>query len=291
MEIALHTGVHLTDKDHLVRCLMRNREVLAAQGIAVPGPGSYRHQLRQIAQDMLGRTVDAEMQETILDGFIEQDDARRVVFSSPDFIGAPRWAVGANRFYPSADEHVAAIAHLFPLARTTVYLALRDPVTFLPAMAADSRSGGVTQLLRDSDPAQLRWSEMILRILTRAPEVDIVVWRDEDTPLLWPEILREVAGHAPETELVGWFAWYWDLMEPKQHEAMRRWFGANPPVDDLHRRRILSAMLSRFARPEAVEAEALLPGWDEPFCDALSALYDEDIDLIAAMPRVRLLEP
>jgi len=291
MEIAFHLGVHLTDQDQLIRCLMRNRAVLAQQGIAVPGVGSYRTQLRQLGQEMEGRPTDATTQEALLDGLIEADEAQRVVFSSEGLLAQHRWAIGSNRFYPRAADRVRQLAHLFPAADVHVYLAIRDPASFLPALVADTRSGGLDQALKGSDPMLLRWSEMIARIRAEVPHVPLTIWRDEDTALLWPEILRTVSGHAPDTELTGWFAWYWDLMAPQSHEALRRWFQTNPSPDDLHRRKVLSAMLDKFALPEKIDTDAALPGWDEAYTDVLSELYDQDVDLIAAMKGVTLLEP
>lgn len=291
MEIALHLGAHLTDEDQLVRCLMRNRAQLAEQGIAVPGPGSYRTQLRQLAHDMQGQQTDAATQEMLLDGLLDSDDVRRVVFSSEQLLAMHRWVIGSGQLYPTAGERLANFSHLFPAAELHIYLAIRDPATFLPALALDSRSGGVEQALKDADPLTLRWSDMVGRVVAAVPGATVTVWRDEDTPLLWPEILRAVAGHDPATELEGWFAWYWELMTPKRHEAMRRWFATNPATDDLHRRKVLSAMLEKFALPEKLEPGPTLPGWDADFTDVLSELYDQDCDLIATLPGVTLLEP
>lgn len=291
MEIAFHLGVHLTDQDQLIRCLMRNRALLAEQGIAVPGVSSYRAQLPQLAHDMRDQPTNATTQDILLDGLVEADDVRRVVFSSESMLAQHRWVIGHDRFYPRADVRMGQLAHLFPEARVQAYLAIRNPATFLPALVADKRSGGIEQALKGCDPELLRWSELIARLRLAVPGMALTVWRDEDTALLWPEILRAVSGHAPGTELTGWFAWYWDLMTPKSHEAMRRWFQTNPSPDDLHRRRVLSAMLDKFALPEKTDADAALPGWDEAYVDVLSELYDQDVDAIAAMDGVTLLEP
>lgn len=291
MEIALHLGLHLTDRDHLIRCLMRNRGPLLAQGIAVPGPGRYRHQLRQLGFEMRERETNAQTQEVLLDGILDEDEVERVVLSSENFLAQQRWAVSEGRFYHAAGDRVQLLRHLFPEAEIEIYFAIRNPATFLPALLAEDKSGHVERQLQGLDPGQLRWLEMIARLSEAVPDLPITVWCDEDTPLIWPEVLRTVAGHSPDLVLAGWLAWYWDLVTPKAHDAMRRWFARNPPADDLTRRKMLSAMLARFARPEAVEAEALLPGWTEDTLDALSELYEQDVDLIATMPGVRLLEP
>lgn len=291
MEIAFHLGVHQTDEDRLVRCLMRNRATLAAQGIAVPGPGQYRQQLRKLAHEMRDQPTNAGTQEALLDGILDEDAVRRVVFSWDGFLSLPQWVVTNGRLYQAAGERVALLRRLFPVADVSVHLAIRNPASFLPALAKTDPSGGIAREVLACDPASLRWSTMLSRILQAAPDVPVTVWCDEDTPLLWAEVLRAVSGHADQTVLDGWLAWYWDLVTPKGHEAMRRWFAANPPENDLHRRKMMSALLARFARPEVLEVEAPLPGWSEATVEALSASYDEDLDLIAAMPGVTLLEP
>ncbi|MFN4101397.1 MAG: hypothetical protein ACK4GT_16650, partial [Pararhodobacter sp.] len=123
MEIALHLGVHHTDQDHLLRCLMRNRAVLLEQGIAVPGPGRYRRQLRQLAFDMRDRETSAATQEALLDGILDEDEIQRVVFSSPDLLALPQWAVTQGRFYHAAGERLALLRRLFPAAQVEVFLA------------------------------------------------------------------------------------------------------------------------------------------------------------------------
>jgi len=290
MEIALHLGAHLTDEDQLIRCLMRNRATLEAQGIAVPGTGTYRTQLRQLAYDLRDTPTNADTQEALLDGIIDMDDPRRVVFSNEGFLAQHQWVVVNSVFYPHAADRITQLRRLFPDAQVQAYMAIRDPAGLVPALVRDSRSGGLQAVLGDSDPLDLRWSEVITRMRDAAPDVPITIWCDEDTPLLWPEILRTVSGHDPATELEGWFAWYWDLMTPERHEAMRRYFAKTPIVDDLQRRRILSAMLDKFALPEAAEA-VTLPGWDEEYTDVLSTLYEQDLDAISTIPGVTLLEP
>lgn len=291
MEIVLHLGVHLTDNEKLVQCLIRNRELLAAEGIAAPPPATYRHQLRALAHDLRNQPTDAETQEALLDGLLDADEVRRVVLSWDHFMGEPNRAFAENRLYPDAGGKIAQLRRLFPEARVQVYLAIRNPAFFLPALAADHRAGGVQAALKAADPASVHWSELLARLQAAVPDVPITVWCDEDTPLLWPEILRAVSGHTSQTPLVGWFGWYWGFMTPKSHEVMRRYFGQNPITDDLHRRRVLSAMLEKFAKPEALDPGPSLPGWDEAYTDALTDIYEQDVDLISAMPGITLLEP
>ena len=291
MDIVFHMGAHCTDRDQLIRCLLRNTSTLAKQGIAVPEPETYRQDLRQLAHEMASQPTDALTQQALIDGLTDDDDAHRIVLSNANHLAHGQWAVANDKLYPSAAERIAHLAHLFPAARLTIAMGLRDPATFLPALYAQLEPQGQAGEMLSSDPGKLRWSDMVLRMQAAVPGLELILWRDEDVPLIWPEILREVSGHDPQTELEGWFAWYWPLVTPKTHEAMRRYFAKNPAVDDLHRRKVLAAMLERFVRDEALEPDPLLPDWTEATVDALSDLYDADMDVVASLPGVTFLEP
>lgn len=296
MEIAIHLGAHLTDEDHLIRCLMRNRAALLRHAIAVPGTGRYRGPLRRIAHEMRDRPTDAETQETLLDGIISEDNAERVVFSSDCFLANHRWAVAQGKFYANGAEKVATLRRLFPAAQVEFFLALRNPASFLSALIGDPRSGGVEQVLADTDPLALRWSELLVRLSEALPGARLVVWRHEDAPLLWPEILREVSGHPDEMVLNGTFDAHADLITPEGQALMTQWLTERPPMTDAQRRRVLGAFVTKFARPENKAAEsATLPGLDTDQAaelgDVLSELYAQDIDLIAQLPGVDFLEP
>ena len=52
MQIVLHAGVHNTDEDRLLKCLLKNRDKLREDGVCVPGPSRYRRLLRDTLQAM-----------------------------------------------------------------------------------------------------------------------------------------------------------------------------------------------------------------------------------------------
>lgn len=291
MEIAIHLGAHLTDEDRLIRCLLRNRAALIAQGISIPGTSRYRGMLRRAAHEMRDTATDAESQEALLDGLITEDAVSRVVFSSDCFLSNHRWAIGKDCFYPDAGAKVAGLRRLFPDASVEFYMAIRNPATFLPALVAHVGPEGSDQVTGAGNPLLLRWSDTLARIHEAVPDCRLTVWCDEDTPLLWPEILREVSGHPDDLVLEGVFDWYQGFVSPEGLRLMENWLQERPPMTDLQRRKVLSAFLDKFALPDQIEVEAALPDWQEDHADVLSELYAQDVDLIAQMPGVDFLEP
>jgi hypothetical protein len=64
----------------------------------------------------------------------------------------------------------------------------------------------------------------------------------------------------------------------------------HPPKSVGQRRRIVTAFLEKFARPEKVEMEIAMPGWTEEMVAEMTELYLADVELIRQMPGVTLIE-
>jgi hypothetical protein len=76
MRIVYHLGAHCTDEDRLVRCLLKNRAVLADQGIIVPSPTRYRKLMRDTAVQLRGATASIETQALVLEQIMDEDRGR-----------------------------------------------------------------------------------------------------------------------------------------------------------------------------------------------------------------------
>lgn len=72
MRIVYHLGVHCTDEDRLVRCLLKNRATLAEEGIAVPSPTRYRTLLRDVARQLRGARASDDSAAMVMDQIIDE---------------------------------------------------------------------------------------------------------------------------------------------------------------------------------------------------------------------------
>lgn len=290
MRIVYHLGVHCTDEDRLIRTLVRNREVLGRLGIVVPQPARYRTLLRDTLIALRGQPASEETQALTLDQIMEEDRAERLILSNDDFLAYPQWVL-RGALYPTAGERLRAVTLLWPDIPAEFHLAIRNPATFLPALFARQRGKSYDEFMSGCRPEGLRWSDMIARIRDQNPGVPLTVWCDEDTPLLWPEILRCVAGHPAALRLEGELDHIATLLAPEGYERMRAYLADHEPLTDDQRRRVFSAFLDKFARPDQIEMELDLPGWTEDLLADLTEAYDADVARIGAMPGVRLLLP
>jgi hypothetical protein len=289
MEIVFHIGAHCTDEDRIIKCLLKNRAALAAEGIVVPWPRQYRFLLRDLLARLKGRRASSAMQTLILDAVMAQDRPDRVVFGHDMLLGLRSDALGSGRLYPGGAARAAALRNLFPDHPVSFRIGLRDPATFLHALHRANAPASPAALPGGIDPLRLRWSDLLEEMRAAVPDAPITAWLNEDLAVLWPEVLRAVTGHRPDMVLEFQYEFMAELMQPEGLQRMRAYFADHPPATEARRRRAVAAFLEKFGRPEKFEVEIDLPGWTQDYVEAVSAAYEADLARIAAIPGVTLV--
>jgi hypothetical protein len=295
MRIVYHLGAHATDEERLLRCLLKNRGVLAAQGIVVPGPTRYRNLLRDTAIALKGQAATIETQALVLEQIMEEDRAERLILSWENFLAFIPWAVDGT-LYPSAGPRTRAFCQVFPEIEAEFHLAIRNPASFLPQVFHRQKGikGGkptAAAFAAGMDIFDLRWSDVIERILEANPQATVTVWCDEDTPLIWPEVLAAVSGAAPGTVLEDEGALLADLMSAEGLARMKAYVETHPISSVAGRRKVVSAFLEKFALRDKVEQDIEMEDWTEGTVTALTEAYLADVAHIAALPGVTLIRP
>lgn len=288
MRIVYHLGAHCTDEERLVRCLLKNRALLNDQGILVPSPTRYRKLLRDTAVQLKGASATVETQALVLEQIMDEDEADRLILSWDSFLSFPQWVLRST-MYPFAGERIRAFTQIFPGIETEFHLAIRNPATFLPALYAKQKGKSHEEFLEETDPLQLRWSDVIIQIVVQNPGVPLTIWADEDTPLIWNEVLQAVAGHADDTRLEDTDELLAGIMTPDGLARMRNYITTHPPQTVAQRRRIVSAFLDKFSLPDKIEMQFGMPGWTQATVEAMTTAYLEDIERIRAMPEVHFI--
>jgi hypothetical protein len=288
MRIVYHLGAHCTDEERLVRCLLKNRAVLADQGIEVPSPTRYRKLLRDTLIQLKDDVSTDDQQALLLDQIMDADHAERLILSSDNFLNFPNWAVTGGLYY-LAGERVNALRRVFPSLEVECHLAIRNPATFLPALKQKVAAKGSRDGIAPVDAMQLSWSNVARQILYHNPGVPLTVWCDEETPLIWPEVLQSVSGHAPGTPLVDTDEVLGMIMNEIGLARMKTYCAEHPPQSIGQRRRIVTAFLEKFSRPEQVNVEIDMPGWTEEYVAALTDRYLDEVDRISHLPGVTMI--
>ncbi len=291
MQIALHAGLHATDEDRLLRSLIRNREFLDTRGVIVPRAGLYRKRLRVFLRQAVDGAMPSAARDEIMGAIAPQRRPERMVLSVPGALGAPGELAGGEAFYALADIRLSQICEIFDGDRLELFLAIRNPATFLPAALELTREKSMAEFLGNADPMALRWSELVHRLRRACPNVPITLWCNEDTPLIWSEIMREMAGLDPTERLEGEFALLEEIMTGPGLQRFESYMADRPDMSEIQKRRVVAAFLEKFADEAAIEQELDVPGWTDAYVEQMTDLYDEDVDVIRRIPGVNMIMP
>ncbi|MDC1381072.1 hypothetical protein N8315_06445 [Octadecabacter sp.] len=291
MQIVHHIGANCTDQDRLLKSVLKNAETFAAQGVKVPGPGKYRRLIRETIHKLDGIEPTPDTREILLDAILDDEQCNRLVMNHGQFICIHRRVFEGGICYALAEQKLVGLANLFPNDEIEIFLGMRDPATFIPAVFGDSPVNSYDTFMQGLDPAHVRWSDLIARIRAILPRATITTWCNEDTPLIWAQLIRELGGIDPLTKITGGF----DLLSAiMSAEGMKKFVGylkANPPQTETQKRRIIAAFLEKYALDEEVEDEVDMPGWTDEYVTHLTALYDEDIYRVERMEGVNFIAP
>lgn len=293
MQVVLHAGLHETDSDRLFKTLLRNREALRADGIAIPGPGKYR----QLISEMLNALGDAPpapaSREVLLDSILDEDTGHvdRMILSHENLFSVPKIAFQGGVVYRKAEHRLRTLRDIFARDSVEIFIGLRNPATFLPALLKATPLSDISQLLHGLDPMHIRWSNLIARITAAVPGVPVTVWCDEDSPLIWGELIREFAGVEATYPIVGAYSRMADITSQEGMTRFRAYLAEKPEFNEAQIRRVIVAFLDKFADPSKVEHEFDLPGWDAHLVQDLTEQYEEDLFDIRRIPGVTLIAP
>lgn len=290
--MVFHLGVHCTDGDRLLKSLLNNRGTLMRHGTEIVPPKRHRGLFEEALMALKGGAATAEMEQIMLDAVLVGDAPRRVVFSTPTFMGAPGRVCGRDQgIYPQIGPRVAALDRLFPSAESEFFLAIRNPATLLTEVLKVFTGGGYDVLMQGNPPQRLRWAEAIRRLLHAVPGRRVVVWCHEDVPLIWPEILRLAGDLPPEAPLAGGLAYMQELLTEEGFAGLQAALAGQDRLSVMRRRELQAQALDRHALPGALDQEIDLPGWTQDLVDEVTGLYHADIAEIAVLPGVEFVLP
>lgn len=291
MQLVLHAGAHFTEEERLLRCLLRNTEDFSRRGVAVPGPGKYRTLLKKTMAALQEAPPSPDARDILFDLILDDENADRVILSHMFLFGAPRGIVRSGMIYESAPARMAQLESLFAHDEIELFLALRNPGTFLPALFTQAPQDDMDSFLRGASPFAIKWSDTLAAIRAAAPSVKITAWCFEDMPMIWAQIIREMAGLEHGEKIIGGFDLLSEIMSKEGMQRFRAYLKSHPTMTEMQKRRVISAFLDKFAIEDAIEEELNAPGWTEDDIDALSDIYEEDMHLVARIPGVTFIAP
>lgn len=293
MHITLHAGAHCTDDNKLLRTLLKNTSDVRAEGVAMPKPSSYRKLLSATINALAEAPPAEDAREIVLGAImgVDTDPVDRLVLSHESIFTVPKLSLAQGLIYPRATERMRNFRKLFAEDEIELFIGLRNPATWLPAVFNATPHEDFLSFLNGSEAQYLRWSELIERLRHDVPAIPITVWCNEDTPLIWGQIVRDMLGLNPGTKIKGAFDLLAEIMSEEGMQRFRAYLHSHPTMTEVQKRRVMVAFLDKFALEDQVEEVLDIPGWTEDFVEQMTEAYDDDMYQIARIPGVTLIQP
>lgn len=291
MKLILHAGVHFTEEDRLMKCLLRNADDFASRGVIVPGQSKYRGILRETLNALANAPPSDMARDVLVDAMLDDGEAERVILSDANFFRTPKSAVEQGMFYPAAPVRMMRMAQIFERDEVEIFMGIRNPATLLPILYSKSGCKDPATFWGGRDPRDVVWSDTIDLLRQAVPNIPITIWCNEDTPLIWAHIIRQMAGMADDQKIIGGFDLLSSIMSTEGMKRFRAYLKDHPVMTEHQKRRAIAAFLDKYALEDEVEEELDMPGWTDELVDEMSDIYDGDVAAIAAMPGVRVLMP
>ena len=127
-------------------------------------------------------------------------------------------------------------------------------------MLEHSPKPSMTSHLGVDEPCDICWSDTKHAIRNAVPDLTITVWCNEDTPLLWPQIINELAGLELGEEILNEFALLNKNMSKEGMQRFAAYLKSHLEMTEIQKRRVIFALLNKFALEEKIEEELTLAG-------------------------------
>jgi len=265
--------------------------MLQRAGIEVPDTARFRTSILDAVKTHAQEGLAPDAGDVLLDGIISAESTERLVLSTARFLAPLPSAVRWTQFCPMAESRVRGLRALFAKHDVSMFLAIRNPASFIPALLGSVNDTQANVIRSDLQPTELRWSDLVRTIRQQFPEAPITVWCDEDTPFLWEDVLHTVSGYDGPEPLAHVYDWFDTVMVEGGAAKLAAYMENAPPDRKSERQRIIAAFLDKFCDEAKIDIDVSTTGWSEDMVDLLSELYDEDVANLGAMDGVTLLQP
>lgn len=290
MQVAIHAGAAFTDEGHLLTSLLANASAMSDRSVvpltAQDGRLFVKTMSDALAQDVAISVAGKKLAETLPD----DPEVERAIVSSDKFFGPRRTALLNGQIYPFAGQRTAYTQQLLEGTKIELFFGLANPGFFIPKVLMSLHKQNRDAILRSTDLSCLSWLSMIEDLTDLAPDVQLTLWANEDTPLIWGDVVRAISGLPDDAPLEDEYALATSLLT---NDGQRKFAAMISQVGVQSKEALQNALAKTFedhVRPELIEEEIDLPGWTSDVIAAFSELYEQDLEKIETMPNVRFLK-
>ena len=287
--VVLHLGAHKTASTHFSEVVYNNLPLAKAAGMAVPRKGPLREHVTHVLSKLNDNKPVPEAKTLAAKSLAE--GAKGLLLMDENILGTPKNLFSSEGMYPRAARRTGRTARLFSGVQVDIMLALRNPATFVAASWSESLRSNTFRPFREylegTRAQDISWYPIVRDMQAAAPKARFAIWRFEDYRALQDRLFAVALGYDPSKPptfdpiempvRVGLSQRALDTVTSKVQ------LGGDPLSEEE-----VEAIMARFPKGADFPAPQPWSSWER---SVLAERYAEDLERIAALPNVTVLQP
>lgn len=290
--VTLHIGTHFTASRYLDKVLEANMSTLSEAGVHVPTQRHARSVLIGMLKELDGLPPIFEEEQAVLDRLLGKSPADKILLWDDRWSAPLRNAFEGDHLYAPMARIAPRVAELFSCSEFQISLSVMNPAVFLEfARRSDTVPKHIADFLSRVSPDTLSWRDTIDALRHKLPNVQILIWAEEDAPLIWPNVIRRLA-HLPEgAPLTGHHLPAAHLLEAEGLTRLKTYLETHPPRTATQHEQVMTVFLEKYGKPEMLTPTCELPGWTDADIARVSARYEADLIALSEEDGIDVIAP
>jgi hypothetical protein len=269
--------------------------MLKPHNVLIPAAGTYRSSIAKALGQLDGLPPTQKEEDALFETISanqNSQDAQHMVLINEDWIGDRRSIFQGGKLYGSIDENAAALTELFTHHDLRISIALRNPALLMNHAHLEPRpSPALSQFLEQHDPMHLSWLDTIRTLRDVLPDIPLLLWCEEDTPLIWPRILQSLTNISTSNRMLEDSAATIEAMTPEGAQKFQALLQSNYTETMQNYEKIALEFLDKYADPTVTKTDCVVPNWTRTMIDTLSERYNDDIAALSAEDGITFILP
>jgi hypothetical protein len=287
-EMVIHLPLPYYHSDQIVRSLFSNANTYASFGLNVPDPERYQRRLVK-----LFTSPDERLRSGLLSGAAWGDlgdfEKPRTMISLPNVPNQPHELVNGDGLLPDLNKIVERMYDFFHDFEITIAIGIVNPGQLLASLAQAKLPRGSVDF-RQVLSREHFWFDVLGACIDEFPQLKIIVWQHELSPVLWPRVLRFV-GKVPAGRLAP------GCLDMASHHILQtgmdqlvRYITTSLVDDDIRAGAAIKLFLNEFPDTAKRKKPIRFSGWSEELSAAFDANYAVDVKSLARECGIQFLD-
>lgn len=288
LSFSIQIGAGFDTSSELLWSLRRDSRTLMPQHILAPRPKSYRDRLALRARELQGAALTTDELCELIALQPKDLETAHIVLRDTLMMDDPAGLYDGDRWFPNLGQEVSWMRSLFAPAEVDLLITMRNPALILSDARATDPQGAMAQQM--PNPFDLSWAAILSDLRRHCPKARITTWRAEEQPFIWHKIIMAATGLTSASALTTTLEPLDALLEDEGMDRLRSYLNSHPNLSDDLRTKVLAIFINRYGRSEAFEDELNIPGWSPELQEEMERQYATDVEAVAAMDGITLLE-